>query len=56
MTSCHELKKGHICSCEGCGLELQVIKECKEAGTSEEACSCSPCSFVCCNEKLKLKK
>ena len=56
MTNCHELKKGDIYYCEGCGLELQVMKECKEAGTSTDACSCSPCNFACCNEELKLKK
>ena len=56
MTNCHELKKGDIYFCEGCGLELQEIKECKEVGTSVDACSCSPCNFACCNEELKLKK
>ncbi len=28
MASCHEMKMGQVYVCEGCGLELQVVKEC----------------------------
>lgn len=55
MVSCHEMKKGMTLVCEGCGLELEVTKECKECGTSPESCGCAPCQFVCCEKELKVK-
>jgi predicted SprT family Zn-dependent metalloprotease len=33
MTNCHEMKKGEVYVCSECGLELQVVKECKDSGT-----------------------
>jgi hypothetical protein len=36
MPNCHEMKTGDIYVCEGCGLELQVVKECKECGQPAE--------------------
>ncbi|MFX1533310.1 MAG: hypothetical protein ACFFDI_03680 [Promethearchaeota archaeon] len=60
MVSCHDMKEGQIYTCEDCGLELKVLKECKECGTSAEECGCSDetdhCEFSCCGEPLKLKK
>ena len=56
MPNCHEMTKGQIYVCEGCGLELQVVKECKEAETPAESCACGPCTFVCCDGPLKLKQ
>ncbi|MBN2392837.1 MAG: hypothetical protein JXR84_19050 [Anaerolineae bacterium] len=56
MPSCHDMKLGEIYVCEACGLELQVVKECKECGESAEDCECeSHCSFECCGEPIKLK-
>lgn len=56
MPDCHEMKKGQIYMCKDCGLELQVVAECKDCGTPAEACGCGPCTFVCCDEPLELKQ
>lgn len=54
---CHDMKKGQIYACEDCGLELQVVAECKECGTPQGECGCTePCIFQCCGDSLKLKK
>ncbi len=46
--------------CHECGLELQVVKECRSAGEPVEQCSChyeyDPCTFFCCGKELTLKK
>lgn len=56
MASCQEMKVGQVYACEGCGLELKVVKECKECGSPAEECECpEPCTFECCGEPLKLK-
>jgi hypothetical protein len=56
MVSCHEMKLGQVYVCEECGLELQVVKECKDCDTSAEVCECTEhCRFECCGEPLKLK-
>jgi hypothetical protein len=57
MINCHEMRKGQVYYCEGCGLELQVISECKSCGTPAEECECpEPCTFQCCGQSLKLKQ
>ena len=57
--SCHDLKEGDTLVCEDCGLELKVLKQCKECGTSAGEGGCSDeaddCGFSCCGEPLKLK-
>lgn len=55
MANCHEMKVGDIYTCEKCGIELQVLKECKEAGMPADDCECAPCTFSCCGEDLKKK-
>jgi len=59
MPNCHEMRKGEIYVCEGCGLELQVINECKEAGTPAEQCGCHSSDeipdFTCCGKSLVKK-
>jgi hypothetical protein len=59
MPNCHEMKNGEIYSCEDCGLELQVIKECKDSGKPAEECGChpaaGPCTFSCCGKDLVKK-
>ena len=50
--NCHDMKKGQIYVCGECGLELQVVKECKEVETSPEDCECEPCTFMCCGKSL----
>ena len=56
MVNCHDMKNGDIYVCEDCGLELQVVHECKEAGTSAADCAChasaEPCTFSCCGKPL----
>jgi len=64
MTSatCSEMKVGQVFVCEKCGLELKVMKECKDVGKSPEHCNCETnggtecCNITCCGEELKLKK
>ena len=55
MVHCTDMKKGQIYYCDECGLELQVIKECRGCGTSEDSCEHVECRFVCCDKFLKLK-
>ena len=56
MTSCRDMKLGDLYVCEGCGIELQVVKECKDHGTAVDDCAChddnDPCSFSCCGASL----
>jgi len=60
-TNCHEMKMGQVYVCDDCGLELQVTKECRDAGTPAEDCGChddagaEPCVFSCCGKSLRLK-
>jgi hypothetical protein len=53
------MKKGEIYMCRECGLELKVVKECKDTGTSKEEHACTPgsgtCSFSCCGKDLVKK-
>jgi len=60
MANCHEMRNGEVYGCEECGLELQVIKECKDVGTPAEECACHPvasaCTFSCCGKDLVKKK
>lgn len=60
MPNCHEMKNGEVYVCEDCGLELQVLKECKDAGTPAESCDChttaDPCSMSCCGKELTKKR
>jgi hypothetical protein len=60
-TNCHEMKMGQIYVCGECGLELEVVKECRDVGTPAEDCGCheggdaEPCVFSCCGHTLRLK-
>ncbi len=53
MPNCHEMKVGNVYACEKCGLELKVVKECKEVETAPENCRCIPYTLVCCGEEMK---
>lgn len=60
MPSCHEMRKGEIYMCEECGLELQVVNECKDVGTPVDECGChadetSACTFSCCGRDIVKK-
>ncbi|UCF04212.1 MAG: hypothetical protein JSV33_09685 [bacterium] len=55
MPHCHEMKVGQVYACGECGIELQVVKECTECGTSEDECCHETCEFVCCDKPLVLK-
>jgi hypothetical protein len=59
MFNCYEMRQGDILFCEECGLELQVVHECMEAGREAEDCSShstnSSCGFTCCGHALKKK-
>ncbi len=60
MASCHDMRKGEVYVCEDCGLELQVVKECRDAGTPADECGChttaGPCTFSCCGKELVKKR
>ncbi len=57
MVNCHNMKLGQIYMCEDCGLELKVVVECEECGTSAESCGCDEhCEFSCCGAPMKLKE
>ena len=59
MLSCSDMKEGDVYTCEECGLELQVVKECKDTETSGDKHACTPgggtCSFSCCGKDLVKK-
>jgi hypothetical protein len=55
MPSCEEMKKGRIYECVECGLQLQVVSECKTCSDESSTCGC-PCSFTCCDKELTLKR
>ena len=46
--TCSNMKEGEVYTCESCGLEIQVLKECTE-------CCCST-EFICCEKPMTLKK
>jgi len=54
MLHCDDMKKGETYFCKECGLEIKIVKECKDC--SEGACSCDTgCTFVCCGKELTKK-
>ena len=59
MSNCHEMKKGEIYVCGDCGLELEVVKECKDVGMLSEECAChsegDSCMISCCGKALMKK-
>lgn len=61
MSNCHDMKRGEVYTCEKCGIELQVVTECKDAGKPAEDCGChdkpgvEACTFSCCGEGLVKK-
>ena len=60
MPSCHEMREGEVYVCKDCGLELKVVKECRDATEGSLRCSCeeseSPCTFSCCGEEMVKKE
>ena len=57
MVNCHDMKLDQVYICDDCGLELKVIAECKECGTTDESCGCDEhCDFACCGIPMKLKE
>ncbi len=56
MANCHEMKMGEVYTCKECGLELKVIKECRDAGKPATECNChpegGPCTFSCCGYEM----
>ena len=57
MPSCHEMREGEVYVCEDCGLEIKVVKECRDVGGSSIKCTCEENeSFVCCGAEMVKKK
>ncbi len=69
MTSCYEMKLGEIYTCSSCGIELQVVAECRDKALETvgngcgSGCGCSTdkpkheaaCTFACCGKSLMQK-
>jgi hypothetical protein len=55
MAHCHQMKVGEVYLCKECGLELKVVKECRDAGLPPGKCRCAPCTLVCCGQELVKK-
>jgi hypothetical protein len=50
------MNKGDIFVCPDCGLEIEVIKECKDVGKPVDNCCCDEhCTFTCCGSVLVKK-
>jgi hypothetical protein len=62
MASCSEMKKDQVYVCGECGLELQVVGECRDADKDAAECGChdedekEPCELSCCGRELTLKQ
>jgi hypothetical protein len=41
------VKKGQVLSCENCGVELEVVKDC------DTSCACN---IICCGQPMTLKE
>jgi hypothetical protein len=57
MPGCHDMKKGEVYSCNECGFEFKVTKECKDVAKGAKACACSIddegcCEMTCCGEPM----
>ncbi len=60
MPGCGDMKQGEVYYCTDCGLELKVMKECREASQGD-TCGCDTeaetcCEITCCDKPLVLKK
>ncbi|MBU0635410.1 hypothetical protein KKE06_00085 [Candidatus Micrarchaeota archaeon] len=59
MVQCHDLKENDVLVCSRCKTEFKVLKQCKEATSEEEDCSChtdsETCIFRCCGQELEKK-
>jgi hypothetical protein len=57
MTTCHDMKLNEIYVCEDCGLELKVVRECRDVGQDKDECcgSSETCSLLCCGKELVKK-
>lgn len=57
MVSCGDMKKGEVYTCDVCGLELEVKKECNCPDVDD----CHPnhgdtcCEFECCGKPMHKK-
>ncbi|MGB9929040.1 MAG: hypothetical protein ACPK85_11655 [Methanosarcina sp.] len=52
--NCSQLKEGQVLTCEGCGFELKVTKECAEGCCSTDNCCTG--NITCCGEPMKIKQ
>lgn len=58
---CHDYKKGDVFECQECGMQLQVITECKNAANESGDCVCHDesqphaCMLSCCGHELQRK-
>ena len=60
MANCHEMRQGEIYVCGDCGLEIQVVKECKDLGKPADSCECHTPGeegvLVCCGKGLQKRQ
>ncbi|MBD3236236.1 MAG: hypothetical protein GF330_06010 [Candidatus Eisenbacteria bacterium] len=60
MPNCHEMRQDEVYVCPDCGLELKVVKECRDAGKPASECGChddnqNACTMSCCGKELVKK-
>jgi hypothetical protein len=57
MTTCHDMKLNEVYECEDCGLQLKVVKECRDVGKDKDSCcgSSETCTLLCCGKELVKK-
>jgi hypothetical protein len=53
------MKVGEVYVCQGCGLELEVVKACNSEGQAQCCDSCADesadCTFSCCGKEMVKK-
>jgi len=62
MPGCYDMKQGEVYACGECGLELKVMKACRDAAKGADTCDCgcsveedTCCEITCCGKPLVKK-
>jgi hypothetical protein len=57
MNTCHDMKLDEVYECKDCGLELRVVKECRDVGQAKDECCDSEekCVLLCCGTEMMKK-
>ncbi len=54
MSNCHDLLLNDVYECPDCGLQLKIIKECRDSGEPVDECCGTKenCALICCGHEL----